>query len=183
MVPIPINWPSDFHALQTRVGEETVRRFTIDTRSLAASRIALGLLVLADIPLRSRTLHAFSTDSSVLLRSALISQANPLHWSLQIIFGGVMGQALLFLIAGVFAVALTLGYRTKIATIGSWLSPVSLHNRMPDVLNGGDFLLRLLLFRAMFLPCGTCWAVDRFHEQRPHARTAITSVATVAPLL
>ena len=178
-----MNWPSGFHALRTRIVDAIYRRLSIDTRSLAAFRISLGLLILADLALRSRNLRAFYTDFGVLPRSAFISQADPLHWSLHIIFGDVWGQALLFVIAGGFAVALTIGYRTTIATVGSWLFLVSLHNRMPDVLNGGDVLLRLLLFWAMFLPLGTRWAVDSYQRTRQHVPTAVTSVATAALLL
>lgn len=178
-----MNWSPDSHALHTRIVDAIFHRLRIDTRSLAAFRIALGLLILADLALRARNLRAFYTDFGVLSRRAFISQSDPLHWSLHIIFGDVWGQALLFLIAGVFAVALAFGYRTSIATIGSWLFLVSLHNRMPDVLNGGDFLLRLLLFWAMFLPLGVRWAVDSYHETPSRSTAAVTSVATAALLL
>jgi len=183
MISISLNWPPDVYALRTRIVDAIYRRFSIDTRSLAAFRIALGLLILADLALRSRNLRAFYTDFGVLPRSAFLSQADPFHWSLHIIFGEVWGQALLFVIAGIFAVALTIGYRTTIATVASWLFLVSLHNRMPDVLNGGDVLLRLLLFWAMFLPLGARWAVDNYHCDRQHSRTAVASVATAALLL
>ena len=74
-----MNWPSDFHALRTRIVDAIYRRFGIDTRSLAAFRISLGLLILADLALRSRNLRAFYTDFGVLPRSAFISQADPLQ--------------------------------------------------------------------------------------------------------
>jgi hypothetical protein len=183
MVSFSRDWPAHVSALRTPIAGALYRRLGIDTRSLAAFRIALGLLILADLALRARNLRAFYTDFGVFPRSAYIAQADPLHWSLHIVFGDVWGQALLFVIAGGFALALTIGYRTKLATVGSWLFLVSLHNRLPDVLNGGDFQLRLLLFWAMFLPLGTRWAVDRYHGQRAQDRTVITSVATVALLL
>jgi hypothetical protein len=67
----------------------------------------------------------------------------------------------LFCAAGVFALALTLGYRTRLATAGSWLLLVSLQNRNPMVLYGADQLLRVLLFWSIFLPLGAWWSVDR----------------------
>ena len=170
-------------SVRDRVTRTIRHRFEIDTRSLAAFRTSLGLLILADLALRSRNLRAFYTDFGVLPRTALISTADPLHLSLHVISGNAWGQGLLFLIAGGFAVALTIGYRTSIATIGSWLFLVSLHNQMPDILNGGDFLLRLLLFWAMFLPLGARWAVDNYHVTRHRPRTHVRSVASAALLL
>ena len=157
------------------------RRIEIDARALAAVRIALGLLVLADLALRSRNLVAFYTDFGVYPRSGFVSNADSLHLSLHAISGDVWVQALLFLIAAGFAVALTIGYRTSIATAGSWLFLVSLHNRLGGVLNGGDVLLRMLLFWAIFLPLGARWAVDTVHADR--RRSTVTSVAGAALLV
>jgi hypothetical protein len=83
------------------------------------------------------------------------------HWSVHSLTGSVAGQAALFCAAGAFAVALTLGYRTRLATVGSWFLLASLQNRNPMVLYGADQLLRMLLFWSMFLPLGACWSVDR----------------------
>ncbi|MFC6993752.1 HTTM domain-containing protein [Haladaptatus sp. GCM10025707] len=169
--------------VRDRISLAVRHRFEIDTRSLAVFRIAIGLLILADLVRRSRALTAFYTDFGVLPRTALISRSDPLHLSLHTLSGDAWVQAVFFLIAGVFAVALTIGYRTSAATIGSWIFLVSLHNRMPEVLNGGDFLLRLLLFWAMFLPLGASWAVDNQQASNTQTRTAVRSVAAAALLL
>lgn len=184
----PSSYPVSVMALHVRLS--TVRnrlttavrhRFEIDARSLAAFRIALGLLVLADLILRSRNLTAFYTDSGVFPRQAFIAYQNPLHLSFHIVSGDAWAQALLFLLAGIFAVALTIGYRTSVATIGTWLFLLSLHNRMPEVLNGGDYLLRMLLFWSIFLPLGARWAIDALQADRH--RTHVTNVASAALLL
>lgn len=185
VVPGPVVGAAGSRSRRARVWDLLRDRLGVDARSLAAFRVSLGLLVIADLALRARTLRAFYTDDGVLPRSAMLAGADPLHWSVHVAFGTVWGQALLFAVAGVFAVALTIGYRTSVATVGSWLLLVSLHNRMPDVLNGGDVLLRLLLFWAMFLPLGARWAVDRRHRdghpQDP--RRTVVSVASAALLL
>lgn len=86
---------------------------------------------------------------------------SPWHWSVHSLTGSVAGQAALFCAAGVLALALTVGYRTRLATAGSWFLLVSLQNRNPMVLYGADQLLRMLLFWSIFLPLGACWSVDR----------------------
>lgn len=85
---------------------------------------------------------------------------SPWHWSIHSLTGSVAGQAFLFFAATLFALALTLGFRTRIATAGSWLLLVSLQNRNPMVLYGADQLLRMLLFWSIFLPLGACGSID-----------------------
>jgi small subunit ribosomal protein S8 len=52
-------------------------------------------------------------------------------------------------------------------------------DEIPEVLNGGDVLLRLLLFWAIFLPLGARWAVDSYHDTR-EPRGHVRSVASAA---
>ncbi|OAQ53644.1 hypothetical protein HTG_05135 [Natrinema mahii] len=163
-----------------RVAAGIERRFAIDARALAAFRIAIGLLLLADLALRARNLEAFYTDAGVLPRQALFSDYSQVY-SLHALSGEAWAIALLFVLAGGFALAVTVGYRTRLATGCSWLLLVSLHARNPMVLNGGDTLLRLLVFWAMFLPLSERWAVD---ARRPEAaRATVANVATMALLL
>lgn len=137
------------------------RRFGVDHRALAALRIALGVLLLADLALRSRDLVAFYTDRGVLPR-AVLREAYPglARVSLHTITGTATGQAVLFLGAGVAALAVLVGYRTTLATAVSVLLLASLHARNPVVLNGGDTLLRRVLLWGLFLPLGRTWSVD-----------------------
>ncbi|WP_254529421.1 HTTM domain-containing protein [Natrinema gelatinilyticum] len=155
-------------------------RFAVDTRALAAFRIALGLLLLADLVGRSRNLGAFYMDSGVLPRRALFSDYSSV-FSLHAVSGDARVIGLLFVVAAVFALAMVVGYRTRIATVCSWLLLVSLHVRNPMVLNGGDVLLRMLVFWAMFLPLDERWAIDARRMDR--ARATVSNVATMAVLL
>ncbi|MFB6311184.1 MAG: HTTM domain-containing protein [Salinirussus sp.] len=157
------------------------RRLHIDTRALAALRIALGMLVVADLVLRARSLTAFYTDRGVLPREAFLGFADPLHPSLHFATGEAWMQGILFLVAAVLGLALLIGYRTTIATVGSWILLVSLQNRMPMVLNSGDVLLRVLLFWAIFLPLGARWSVDAVQDGQ--RRDTILSIAGVGLLL
>ncbi|MFC4247026.1 HTTM domain-containing protein [Natribaculum luteum] len=156
------------------------RRVEVDLRALAAFRIALGTLLLADLARRARHLTAFYTDAGVLPRSALFSDYSDVY-SLHAVSGEAWVQVLLFLVAGAFALAMVVGYRTRVATLVSWLLLVSLHVRNPMVLNGGDVLLRVLLFWAIFLPLGERWAIDARRLTRE--RSTVANVATMAVLL
>jgi hypothetical protein len=156
------------------------RRVAIDLRALAAFRMALGTLLIVDLLMRSRGLVAFYSDDGVLPREAFFASYSNAY-SLHAISGEVWVQAGLFVVAGLFAAAMVFGYRTRVATVVSWLLLLSLRNRNPMVLNSGDTLLALLCFWAIFLPLGERWAVDGRRIDRD--RSSVASVATLALLL
>ncbi|MFC4359627.1 HTTM domain-containing protein [Halobium salinum] len=161
--------------VRPRLASAVARRFGIDWRALVAFRVALGLLLLVDLLLRSRSLVAFYTDRGVLPRSALAELA-PMHHALSIhtLSGAAWAQALLFLVAGVVAVALVVGYRTRLATVLSLVLLLSLQFRNPYVQNSGDALLRWLLLWSVFLPLGERVSVDAL---RRGVRSATESAA------
>jgi hypothetical protein len=154
--------------------------FAIDVRSLALFRIGLALLLLADLTARSTDLIAHYTDAGVLPRRAL-----PNNWSsLHLLNGSPWFQAVLFLAAGLLAVLLLLGFHTRLATFGSWVMLASLQARNRFLIDGGDALLRLLLFWSMFLPLGACWSLDARRSSFPrNPAGSIASVATAGLLL
>lgn len=168
-------WPIVKAAVATRLG--------VDPRALAALRVAIGLLLIADLLLRSRELVVFYTDAGVLPRAVLHEQFGGLatlafaHG----LSGAAWVQGALFALAGVAAVALVLGYRTRLATAVSLLLLVSLHARNPVLLNAGDSLLRRLLLWGVFLPLGGRWSVDAMRGRA--RRTTTANLATVALLV
>ncbi len=154
--------------------------FGLDLRSLAVLRIGLGLLLLADLLGRAGDLNAHYTDEGVLPRSAITS---PRYLSLHMLDGGADFQGALFLLAGLFALALLVGWWTRTAAVGSWFLLMSLHARNPMVLQGGDDLLRLLLFWGMFLPLGARWSLDGWRRGGLPPEGAAVSVGSAAFVL
>jgi hypothetical protein len=148
---------------------------SIDVRSLALFRIGIALVLLGDLLVRLQDLRAHYSDAGVLPRHAMSADS----WSLHLLSGSWQLQLVLFLVAFAAGVALLVGYRTRLATVVSWLLLISLHTRNPLILQGGDVLLRMLLFWAMFLPLGACWSLD----QRRTSASQVLSVASVALLL
>ncbi len=149
------------------------RLFSIDGRSLAAFRIGIGTLVLADLWTRFSAIQQHYTDSGVLSREAYarLLQVSGWQWSIHFWTGSVAGQSALFLLAAAAACALIAGYRTRTASVVTWALVVSLQVRNPMVLYGADQLLRLMLFWAMFVPLGAVWSLDR-------RRVAVANSAT-----
>lgn len=147
-------------AIAARIRSVVRHRIGIDSRALAVFRMGLGLVLLADLFLRARFLPAFYTDAGVLPRPLLVDSYPFARYSLHALSGAAWFEGLLFLIAGGAAVALLAGYRTTVATVVSLVLLYSLHARNPFVLNGGDTLLRRLLFWGVFLPLGRRWSID-----------------------
>jgi len=165
-----------------RLRDAVARRLGVDTRALAAFRVALAAIVLADLALRTRFLRAFYTDAGIYPRSLLFEQYGALaRLSVHALSGGPWLQAALFLATAVAALAMLAGYRTTLATLVTGLLVGSLHLRNPLVLNSGDTLLRMLLFWAVFAPLGERWSVDALRAESP-PRGRVLGVATTGLL-
>jgi hypothetical protein len=160
------------------------RFFTIDLRALAFFRISLALLTLAQLINRSIVLKTFYTDQGLFPRALAVSLSRPGDWSIYFLTGNPPFTALLFIIAAFFALLLLVGYRTWLATLVSYLFIVSLQTRNPVIPNGGDYLLRLLVFWSLFLPLGACFSLDSILNPSSEKKLRqITSMGTAAFLL
>jgi len=155
------------------------RAFSIDLRSLAVMRIALGVLLLWDLALALSNVKAFYSDDGVITRSFLVASelSNKDAWSLNMMSGSVLFQVLLFLAGMVCATMLLMGWRTRLATFLCWGLVCSMQSRNPAIQHGGDDVIRAVLFWSLFLPLGACWSVDaRFQKGhlKPAERTLFT---------
>lgn len=166
------------------------RFFAIDPRSLAVFRIFISALLLADLVTRVADLNAMYTDDGMFPRAEMHRRVTTVwNWSFHYVSGAAWFQGVLFGMAGVFALGLLLGFKTRVAAIGSWLMLVSVQHRVPAVLSGAEILLRMLVFWGMFLPLERMWSVDRWRTMRQTVPPAfmdngpVLSVASAAILL
>jgi HTTM domain len=163
-----------------------VEIFGADLRSLAAFRIALAVLVLLSLADRAADLSAHYSDEGVLPRPTLLTEVlDPWQLSLNMMNGKPLFQALVFGVAALAALALLLGYRTRLATVITWVTVVSIALRNPLVSGSEAVLLSLLLFWAMFLPLGAHWSVNRALKVAPPRGVSMRflSMATVGLFL
>ena len=158
------------------------RVFALDVRPLALFRMALGGLLLVDLAVRASDFSAMYAADGFAPAEFVRAQIRDGQWSAYVWNGSSIYQASLQLLAGVAAAALLVGYRTRLATIASWLLLASLHVRLPIVVNAGDTLLRMLLFWSMFLPLGAAWSLDARRRPSP-SPSKIVSIATAALII
>lgn len=133
--------------------------FAIDVRALALLRIALGLILFADLALRSTELGSMYADGAAYpLERARDLVRVPI--SLHLLSGAAWFQATLLGVGMLLAGLLVIGYRTRLVTLLSWYLLISLHHRSYYIQDVGDQLLRLLLLWCVFLPLGRRYSMD-----------------------
>lgn len=166
--------------------------FGLDLRSLALFRVGLSCIILLDLYVRSEHLSEFYTDDGVLPIPAALhlqEKSSMYYWSIHLLSGSYYFNAFLFVLAGIFAVFLFIGWHTTFFTVLSWIMLTSLQNRQEFNLNGGDLLLRLTLFWGIFLPLGDRFSIDssrRLFLQNHHFQNQsnqFVSMATLAWLI
>jgi hypothetical protein len=159
----------------------TIRQpFTLDLRALALLRMGTAAVILLDLAIRSTDLEAHYSNLGILPVAALVERVwTPYQFSLHASSGLWQVQAILFALAAAVAGALLVGYHTRLATLVSWVLLVSLQNRNPMIGQGGDDLLRMLLFWGFFLPWGRVWSHDARQLRLPTCYS-YCSAATVA---
>ncbi|TPE45252.1 HTTM domain-containing protein [Pontibacter mangrovi] len=165
--------------------EQYLRKvFTVDLRALALMRIWVAGIVLLDLAIRATDLEAHYSNMGVLPLHVLHQHLwLPQFFSLHALSGLWQVQALLFILAAAFAISLLLGYKTRFSTIATWLLLLSLQNRNPLIEQGGDDLLRMLLFWGIFLPWGRFYSADAVHARQQGVvpqQTSYFSAATIA---
>lgn len=143
------------------------RCLRIDTRTLAVFRVFAGVLILADLLARSRNFGRFYTDDGLVPQELAmqVGSGSP-PFSFYHLTSDPTLIAGLFVVQGLIAVALIVGFRTRIAMALSFLFVISLDQHNPLVLSYADTLFRLLLFWAIFLPLGERWSVDAVQRDR-----------------
>ncbi|RQG95089.1 HTTM domain-containing protein [Natrarchaeobius chitinivorans] len=152
-------------------------RVRIDTRTLAVFRVFVGLLIVADLFLRSRNFSFYYRNDGVVPQSLAQDMTVDGAFSFYHFTTDPTLIAALFVLQGLIAIQLIVGYKTRIATVLSFLFVISLDYHNPLVTSYADILFRLLLFWAIFLPLGERWSIDAVHADR-EPRASIASAAS-----
>lgn len=155
--------------------------FTLDARGLAAFRIALGLILVADCLLRFRTVSLMFAADGVFPPDVLREfQGTPAKWSLALLSDSTAWGAAVLALEGLAGAWLAAGFHGRMAAIVAWVAVVSVVRRTEPATNAGDSLLACLLFWSMFLPLDAAWSLAPRRRSTP---ATVLSVATAALVL
>lgn len=131
----------------------------IDARPFGLFRIAFGLLLLKKALYTLPLAEAFYSDAGIVPRAAL-----PLFsWdyaSLLTLSGESWLAVLCCLVWALAALALALGWRTRLMSAICFVLLVSFFNRSPFINNGADVALCAFAFWGLFVPLGRCYSLD-----------------------
>ena len=148
-------------ALVDRVSAAARRGFTLDVRGLAALRIALGTILIADCVLRTRHFGLMFAPDGVfppdIVRRHL---GTPTLWSLAFLHDATWWGGVVLALEGAAGALLVAGRATTLAMLLGWVAVVSLIRRAIVTANAGDMWLGCQLFWGMFLPLGAVWSLD-----------------------
>lgn len=140
-------------------------------------RIAIGLVVIADLLIRGGDLSAHYTSGGMWPAHLIKTFGwNKGFWSIHAIYDNYWWEVLLFSIHFIFAVFLVLGFKTKLSTFVVWALLISLHNRNLFILQSGDDVLRLTLFWGLFLPWGNCYSIQKRSTKYTAKKNVIANV-------
>jgi len=138
----------------------------LDARSLAAFRVALGLISLANVLSLLPRAEAYFADTGMLSRAHAGGGVGA--WSLHALSGAASWQVLLLAVQAALALGLAAGVFTRACAAGVWLLQLSLIHRNPGVAYGVDQVLALFSFWCVFLPVSRVWSLDaRRRPERP----------------
>ncbi|MHB8420116.1 MAG: DCC1-like thiol-disulfide oxidoreductase family protein [Myxococcales bacterium] len=140
------------------------RRFwtgDLDLRPLGLFRIAFGLVLILAVADIGPVLFDLLSDEGVMPRAALLGGiARSNRFSIMDFAGPRWAVVLVWALALLAVVAFTVGWRSRMATVASFLLVCGLHERNLLVFDGADNVIRCLLFWAMFMPVGGRYSVD-----------------------
>ncbi len=157
--------------------------FGIDPRSLAAFRIGLALVMLAELASRARTLGAHYTRDGVMPADVLREMTNVPLLSLHLLGDSWGFQAGLFLLSGLFGLMMLVGWHTRWATVLCLALTYSLHVRNPLTVQHSDLMLYAMLLWAAFLPLGGFASIDVRRARTRQSTRVVFRVASVALVL
>ena len=131
-------------------------------QALSLMRIALALVIIADLIIRGYDLQAFYGNAGVWPQNYIYSfSGKPGMWTLHSLFENDIWLYVLYAINLISAITFLIGYKTKASNVVLWLLTISFHNRNLYILQAGDDLLRLLLLIGIFLPWGSNYSIDK----------------------
>ncbi len=151
--------------------------FSLDLRSLAVLRIGLGIMLLLEWLNRLVDVRMHYSDEGLLPRSLVILNG---PFSLFMLSGSEWYAAALMIVGCVLAVLLLVGWRTQFMTLLSWFLLVGAQARNFSIMQGGDLVMRLLLFWGLFLPLGACYSLDALRQPLREWRPRVLSFGSVA---
>jgi len=165
----------------SRVGRKLAELFGMDLRSMALFRVGLGIMLLLDLLKRTLAFTAHYTGEGIVPKEQIEDYLHVLPiFRLYMISDEPAFQASLFVIQGLAALCLMVGYRTRLMSFISLYMLICLQRRNPFVCHTGGWWLLVLTLWSVVLPLGAAYSVDQLRKaRRPALRSQYLSFGTL----
>jgi hypothetical protein len=143
----------------------------VDARVPAIFRVAIGLVATLDFTDRLRDAFTFYSSQGLLAPDTGTGSVDLLP---SVLLGASASptRVMIFFVFGFVALTcFTLGYRTRLAAVLTWIAVFTIQMRNRTICDGGDTLLRILCFWALFVDLGGRLSLDVWLGRRPAQAT------------
>lgn len=144
----------------------------ISAKPLGVYRILFGLMILTHLFLISFDLDYWYTDIGILQGDEAAITAGPLRLTPLTYFQDPTSVRIAVALTAAFAVAFTLGWRTRITSILVYLGLISLYHRNLLTNCGPDQVMMITSFYMMLAPCGAAFSLDARRAARARGTLA-----------
>lgn len=160
--PVAPGW--DAEGAESSTPEEpsaTPRPRTTDARPVAALRIGLAFVTMVALLDVSANSAEWLSDVGVMPRAAFLDASARLQRICLLDSVGQPWQVAVYLAATYASlVALLVGYRTRLASVLSFVLVAGIYERNYYLFDGADTVIRTMLFWLMFVDAGAAYSVD-----------------------
>lgn len=144
----------------------------VDARPVALFRIAFGALMVKEALYHLALAGTFYSDQGIVSRSVLTQTPWVGGFSLMGDLPETWMALLFFILWGLIALGMMLGYRTRLLTVLNFICLLSTNNRNPILVSGAEMVMNALAFWSMFIPLGAAYSLDarrvgRSYTQKP----------------
>lgn len=150
-------------------------------RALGLFRIVLGIIIIYSFALFAKDIVIFFSDAGLLTTQTLEKVMGRDFHTLLMYVRSPIGVVCFLILLFAAALCFTIGYATRVNAILLFALVVSFHERNNLVLNGGDTVIRTMLFFFMFAPAGAAFSVDGLLSQRKFSTMEAAKPLLVAP--
>ena len=154
--------------------------FLFDLRAVGLFRVLLALTILWDQLIRIGSWQAFHSVFGLVSLADSRAWEGPRTWSLYWLSDDPLLPLVLEALRGTATLALLLGIRSRLSAFVLFVLIASVAARNPLLLQGGDKVLVVMTFFALFLPLGERWSLERLWFGTASNEVRYRSAATVA---
>lgn len=137
--------------------------------SLALVRICLGLAMLTDLLFQHLPNLGFFYGPEGVAPAGINDDYLASRWRWTILLFHTDDMTVLYAVFAVWALSvfgMMIGWQTRLMTIVAWFLTLCFLNRNPNLKNGGDDTMQVVLFLLMFFPSGQVFSLDAWLRQR-----------------